>query len=66
LAVAGSSGCTRASAALTRCSVWNMSTFHEKNKSISFVPRVVIDCTRSRPWTVFSASSIGLVTVTCI
>ena len=28
-------GCTRASAALTRCSVWNMSTFHEKNRSIS-------------------------------
>ena len=25
-AVGGSSGCTRASAALTRCSVWNMST----------------------------------------
>ena len=65
-AVDGSSGCTRASAALTRSSVWNMSTFQEKNRSTSTVPRLVIDCTRSRPCTEFSASSIGRVTVTCI
>jgi hypothetical protein len=43
-----------------------MSTFHEKNRSTSTVPRLVIDCTRSRPCTEFSASSIGRVTVTCI
>ena len=30
-AVGGSVGCTRASAAFTSSSVWNMSTFQEKN-----------------------------------
>ena len=65
-AVGGSSGCTRATAALTRSSVWNMSTLHEKNRSISADPRLVIDWTRSSPCTLFSASSIGRVTVTCI
>ena len=65
-AVAGTSACTRASAALTRSSVWNMSTFHEKKRSISAEPRLVIDCTRSRPWTLLTASSIGRVIVTII
>ena len=65
-AVGGSSDWTRASAAFTRCSVWNMSTFHEKNMSTSTVPRLVIDCTRSSPSTELSASSTGRVTVTCI
>ena len=65
-AVAGNSDCTRASAALTRASVWNMSTFQAKNKSTSAVPRLVIDCTFSRPWTLLTASSILRVTVTCI
>jgi hypothetical protein len=66
LAVGGSVPCTVASAALTRASVWNMSTLHEKNRLISAEPRLVVDCTRSRPWTVLSASSIGRVTVTSI
>ena len=65
-AVAGRSGCTRASAALTSCSVSNMSTVQEKNRSISAVPRLVIERTCSSPWTLFTASSIGRVTVTCI
>ena len=50
-AVGGSADCTPASAALTSASVWNMSTFHEKNRSISSDPRLVIDCTFSRPCT---------------
>ena len=65
-AVGGSEDCTPASAALTSASVWNMSTFHEKKRSISSDPRLVIDCTFSRPCTEFSASSIGRVTVTSI
>ncbi len=66
LAVEGSVGCTLASAALTRVNVWNMSTFHVKNRSISTDPRLVMDWMSSRPWTVFSTSSIGRVTVTSI
>ena len=66
LTVGGSSVWTRAIAAFTRSSVWNMSTFQEKNRSISAEPRLVIDRTRSRPCTLFTASSIGRVTMTCI
>src|SRR5580698_1957078 len=66
LAVGGSSGCTRATAAFTYCSVWNISTFQLKNRLISTDPRLVIERTVSRPGTLFIASSIGRVTVTCI
>src|SRR5215831_13659023 len=62
----GNSGCTRASSAFTYCSVWNMSTFQLKNRSISAEPRLVIERTSSRPGTVFTASSSGRVMVTII
>ena len=65
-AVGGSVGCTRASAAFTYCSVWNMSTFQLKNRLISAEPRLVVERTVSRPGTLFMASSMGRVTVTCI
>ena len=42
-AVDGSVGCTRASAAFTFCSVWNMFTFQLKNRLISADPRLVIE-----------------------
>src|SRR6266478_2533831 len=44
-AVVGSSLCTRDIAAFTYCSVWNMSTFQSKNRSISAEPRLVIERT---------------------
>src|ERR1017187_7591853 len=66
LAVGGSEVCTRASAALTSSSVRFISTFQLKNRSISAVPRLVIDQRWSRPGTMFTASSRGLVTVTII
>ncbi len=65
-AVGGSDACTRASAAFTSSSVRYMSTFQLKNKSISAVPRLVIEYKWSSPCTVFTASSSGLVTVTSI
>src|ERR1700676_716323 len=65
-AVGGSVAWTRAIAAFTLWSVWTISTCQEKNKSISAVPRLVIDHTRSRPWTLLTASSIGRVTMTSI
>ncbi len=43
LAVGGSDGCTRARAALTSSSVRYMSTFQSKNRSISAVPRLVME-----------------------
>ncbi len=43
LVLAGSVGWMRASAAFTSSSVRNMSTFQLKNRSISAVPRLVID-----------------------
>ena len=49
LVVGGRVGWTRASAASTNCSVWNMSTFQEKYRSTSAEPRLVIDFTRSQP-----------------
>ena len=45
LAVKEASGCTRASAAFTYCSVWNISTFQLKNRLISAEPRLVIERT---------------------
>ncbi len=66
LAVGGSELWTRASAALTSSSVWNMSTFQEKKRSTSAEPRLVTDQTRSRPGTLFRISSMGRVTVTSI
>ncbi len=66
LAVGGSSGCTRESAAFTYCSVWNISTFQSKNRSISAEPRLVIERTSCNPGTLFTASSKGRVIVTII
>ena len=66
LAVAGSVGWTRAIAAFTSSSVRYMSTFQLKNRSISAVPRLVMDVQMIEPCTVFTASSSGLVTVTSI
>ena len=65
-AVDGRELCTRASAAFTSSSVWNMSACHEKNRSTSAEPRLVTDHTRSSPGTLLSVSSIGRVTVTSI
>jgi hypothetical protein len=54
-------GCTRASAAFTYCSVWNMSTFQLKNRLTSADPRLVMDrtsSTRARcSWPLRSAAS---------
>src|SRR5438045_9748271 len=65
-AVGGISRCTREMAAFTYCSVWNMSTFQSKKRSISAEPRLVMERTCSRPGTLFTASSIGRVIVTII
>ena len=43
LAVEGSVDCTRAMAAFTSSSVRHISAFHEKNRSTSAVPRLVMD-----------------------
>ena len=43
LAVGGRVDCARARAAFTSSSVRYMSTFQEKNRSISAVPRLVMD-----------------------
>src|SRR5205823_10368346 len=43
-----------------------MSTFQLKKRSISADPRLVVDLTSSSPGTLFTASSIGRVTVTII
>src|SRR5579864_4947026 len=66
VAVGGSSGCTREIAALTYCSVWNISTFQSKNRLISAEPRLVMDRTCCSPGTLFTASSTGRVMVTII
>src|SRR5215831_7599685 len=65
-AVGGSVACTRAMAAFTSSSVRYISTFQEKNRSISAVPRLVMLHRWSRPGTVLTASSMGRVTVTSI
>src|SRR5438105_2112823 len=59
LAVGGNSPCTRASAAFTYCSVWNMSTPQLKNKSTSAEPRLVMERTSCSPGTLLTASSMG-------
>src|SRR5579885_2589491 len=66
VAVDGNSGCTREMAALTYCSVWNMSTFQSKKRSTSAEPRLVMDCTRCNPGTLLTVSSMGRVMVTII
>jgi len=43
-----------------------MSTFQLKNRLTSAEPRLVVERMVVRPGTAFTASSIGLVTVTCI
>src|SRR5580700_1634358 len=43
-----------------------MSTFQSKNRLISAEPLLVVDRTVRRPGTLFTASSMGLVIVTCI
>src|SRR5579885_1251068 len=65
-AVGGSSDWMREIAEFTYCSVWNMSTFQLKNRSISAEPRLVFERTSCNPGTLFTASSIGRVTVTII
>src|SRR6516164_6007114 len=57
---------TLATAAFTRASVWNISTFQLKNRSTSAEPRLVTERTLSNPSTLFTANSIGLVMVTII
>src|SRR5271157_6096418 len=66
LAVGGKVDWTRANAALTSSRVRYISTFQEKKRSISAVPRLVTDHTYSSPGTVLTASSRGRVTVTSI
>src|SRR5580698_1945412 len=66
LHVAGSKDCARAKAALTSSSVRFMSAFQLKNRSISAVPRLVMENKWSSPGTTLTASSRGLVTVTSI
>jgi hypothetical protein len=65
-AVAGSVCRTLLSAASTSCSVWNMSTSQLKKRLTSAEPRLVVERTVARPGTEFTASSMGLVMVTCI
>ena len=43
-----------------------MSTFQSKKRLTSAWPRLVMERTVTRPGTVFTASSMGLVIVTCI
>ena len=63
---AGSSACTRESAAFTYRRVWNISTSQVKNRSISAEPRLVTEGTFCKPGTLFTASSSGRVMVTII
>ena len=65
-AVGGRLGCTRARAAFTYSRVRNMSFFQSKNRLTSPVPRLVMERTVCKPGTLFMASSICRVTVTCI
>src|SRR6202162_1763542 len=64
--VGGRDCCTLPSAASTSCSVWYMSTPQSKNRLTSADPRLVVERTVTSPGTMFTASSIGLVMVTCI
>ena len=66
LTVGGSSDWIFESAESVSCSVRNMSTFQSKKRLISAEPRLVVLRTVVRPGTLLTASSIGLVIVTCI
>ena len=66
LAVAGSTVWARCISASTNCKVRYISTLQSKNRLISAEPRLVIEVTRWSPCTVFTASSMGRVTVTSI
>jgi len=66
LTVGGRVGWTWASAAFTSSRDRNMSTSQVKKRSISALPRLVMDQRRSRPCTVLSFSSSGRVMVTII
>ena len=63
---AGSSACTLASAASVSCRVRNMSTPQSKKRLTSADPRLVVLRTVTSPGTLLTASSMGLVIVTCI
>ena len=65
-AVAGSVCRTFESAVSASCSVWNISTFQSKKRLTSADPRLVVERTVRRPGTLLTASSMGLVMVTCI
>ena len=66
LAVGGSVCSTLLSAASTNCSVVSMFWFQSKKRLISADPRLVVERTVLRPGTELTASSMGLVMVTCI
>ena len=66
LAVAGSVCSTLLSAASTSWSERTMSWFQSNSRSTSAEPRLVIERTETSPGTAFTASSMGLVMVTCI
>ena len=65
-AVAGKDCEILASAASVNCSVRNISTFQSKKRLTSAEPRLVLLRTVSKPGTLLTASSMGLVMVTCI
>ena len=65
-AVAGSVWRTFDSAESASCNVWNISTFQSKNRLTSADPRLVVERTVRSPGTLLTASSMGLVMVTCI
>src|ERR1017187_982040 len=65
-AVAGNVWRTLDKAASANCRVWNMFTFQAKKRLTSAVPREVVERTVTKPGTLLTASSIGLVIITCI
>src|SRR4029077_1737004 len=66
VAVGGSSDWTREIAEFTYCSVWNISMFQSKNRSISAEPRLVFDLTCCSPGTLVTGASMGRVIMTII
>ncbi len=65
-AVAGKDREILAKAASVNCRVRNISTFQSKKRLTSAEPRLVLLRTVSKPGTLLTASSMGLVMVTCI
>src|SRR5580658_273912 len=65
-AVDGNDCDTLARAASVNCRVRNISTFQSKKRLTSADPRLVLLRTVTNPGTLLTASSIGLVIVTCI